>query len=278
VNSSHGKRSEERLFGRFGMDWTGLAEWKEGQRNQVSVSVTQRKFRGFLSNFGRFERRRQLLRCMKNNKAKDAKDRNTQKHENRAYNLASERLRLSKNPPQAHPEKCGTRSEQQEVRPRNILGNRESCEDKEIAYESPDVEYESQPDRPVPTQFSRRSIRGSACRLRQNISFSNSPDPQPLHKREYHYHFGDDPHDPFSTDTKRHHKEKRVASDNPRGVQDDCDPGVQQFDWIFSGEEHQDGRKHKQANSQSAQVDRFWETEKPHDPPLGKNQHQARNR
>src|SRR6266853_2581595 len=26
---------------------------------------------------------------------------------------------------------------------------------------------------------------GSACRLRQNIPFSNSPDPQPLHEREY---------------------------------------------------------------------------------------------
>ncbi len=65
------------------------------------MCVTQGEFRGFLSNLGRFEGRRQLPRRMKNNKAKDAKDGNTQKRENRAYYLAAERLRPSKNPPEA---------------------------------------------------------------------------------------------------------------------------------------------------------------------------------
>jgi hypothetical protein len=77
---------------------------------------------------------------MKNNKAKDAKDGDTQKRDNRGYYLAAERLLPSKNPPEASPEKCGTGSEQQEVRPRNISGNRESCEDKKIADKSHDAE------------------------------------------------------------------------------------------------------------------------------------------
>jgi len=115
---------------------------------------------------------------MKNNKAKDAKDGNTQKRENRAYNLAAERLRPSKNPPQPCPEKCGRGSEQQEVRPRNISGNRESCEDKEIAEESHDAEYESHPNSPVPTQFSHRSLRGVSVPVQAKhflFEFSGSP-------------------------------------------------------------------------------------------------------
>ena len=75
--------------------------------------------------------------------------------------------------------------------------------------------------------FSSKPSEGQGAGSGKTFPFRILPDPQPLHEREYHYHFGDDSHDPFSTGAKGHHKEKRVTSENPRGVQDNCDPGVQ---------------------------------------------------
>jgi hypothetical protein len=103
---------------------------------------------------------------MKNNKAKDAKDGDTQKRKNRAYNLAAKRLHPSKNPPEARPEKCGTGSEQQEVRPRNVSGNRESCEDKKIADESRDLNTNPSQTGQFQRSFSIEASGGAICRFR----------------------------------------------------------------------------------------------------------------
>jgi hypothetical protein len=120
------------------------------------VRVRQNKFRALLSDLWRSGSRWQPSRHMKNNKAKDGKDGNTQKRENRAYNLAAERFRPATDPLQARPEGCGTGSEQQEIRSMNISYNWESSEETEIADEGHDAECESQPNGQFQRNFSSR--------------------------------------------------------------------------------------------------------------------------